>query len=87
MFSLENNLRSHLGDALGYSSARSEFKGEAEVLLDANESPYDTGFNRYPDPQALALRKALANEQNLHENQINNYKNRFRVFDQWSDSG
>jgi len=70
MFSLEKNLRLHLRKALGYSSARSEFKGEAEVLLDANENPYDTGFNRYPDPQALALRKALAREQNLNENQI-----------------
>lgn len=70
MFKLEKNLRLHLRAALAYSSARSEFKGEAEVFLDANESPYDTGFNRYPDPQALALRKALAQEQNVNESQI-----------------
>jgi len=33
-----------------YSSARHEFKGKAEVYLDANENPFDNGMNRYPDP-------------------------------------
>ena len=33
-----------------YSSARHEFKGKAEVFLDANENPFDNGMNRYPDP-------------------------------------
>ncbi len=43
-----------------YSSARSEFKGEAEVLLDANESPFDNGHNRYPEPLSTDIRNALA---------------------------
>lgn len=34
-----------------YSSARDEYNGaEASVFLDANENPYNTPNNRYPDP-------------------------------------
>jgi histidinol-phosphate aminotransferase len=43
-----------------YSSARSEFKGSAQTFLDANESPYDSGYNRYPDPLQWELKKRLA---------------------------
>lgn len=43
-----------------YSSARSEFKGKAEVLMDANESPFDTGMNRYPNPVSPLVRERLA---------------------------
>ena len=42
-----------------YSSARSEFKGTAQVFLDANENPYDNGLNRYPDPLAMAVKEEL----------------------------
>jgi len=42
-----------------YSSARHEFVGSAEVYLDANENPYDTGFNRYPDPLQKAVKEKL----------------------------
>lgn len=42
-----------------YSSARSEFKGTANVFLDANENPYDNGLNRYPDPLAMAVKEEL----------------------------
>ena len=53
-----------------YSSARSEFKGVAEVLLDANESPYDNGVNRYPDPLAKAVRAELAALRGVGKEQI-----------------
>ena len=43
-----------------YSSARDEFKGVASVFLDANENPYDTGLNRYPDPLSWAVKKELS---------------------------
>ena len=43
-----------------YSSARSEFKGKAEVLLDANESPFNNGMNRYPEPLSTDIREKLA---------------------------
>lgn len=52
-------VRPNLLDLKAYSSARSEFKGKAEVLLDANESPWPTGRNRYPDPLSTDLREAL----------------------------
>ena len=38
-----------------YSSARDEYNGaEASVFLDANENPYNTPNNRYPDPMQRA---------------------------------
>ena len=43
-----------------YSSARDEFKGEAEVFLDANENPYPTPYNRYPDPLQWRVKNKLA---------------------------
>ena len=43
-----------------YSSARDEFSGEAEVFLDANENPYPSPFNRYPDPLQLSVKRVLS---------------------------
>jgi histidinol-phosphate aminotransferase len=42
-----------------YSSARDEFTGTADVYLDANESPFNTGLNRYPDPYQKTLKAAI----------------------------
>lgn len=42
-----------------YSSARSEFKGQASVFLDANENPNNTGLNRYPDPLQHKLKAKI----------------------------
>lgn len=40
-----------------YSSARDEYSGkEASVFLDANENPYNTPNNRYPDPLQRELK-------------------------------
>lgn len=44
-----------------YSTARDEFKGgDISVWLDANESPYDNGVNRYPDPHQYQLKQYIA---------------------------
>lgn len=45
-----------------YSSARDEFSEATEnyVFQDANENPFDSGFNRYPDPYALKVKEKLA---------------------------
>lgn len=43
-----------------YSSARGEFKGTASIFLDANENPFDTGYNRYPDPLQLSLKNKIS---------------------------
>jgi histidinol-phosphate aminotransferase len=53
-----------------YSSARSEFQGEAEVFVDANESPYNPSFNRYPDPLQLELKQELARAKGVAPEQI-----------------
>lgn len=42
-----------------YSSARDEYKGHvAHVFLDANESPYNEPYNRYPDPLQTELKNS-----------------------------
>ena len=43
-----------------YSSARGEFKGAASVFLDANENPFESGYNRYPDPLQLTLKDKIS---------------------------
>jgi len=43
-----------------YSSARDEFMGSASVYLDANENPFNTDYNRYPDPHQVSLKKRIA---------------------------
>lgn len=53
-----------------YSCARSEFKGKAKVFVDANESPYNNGVNRYPDPLQLEIKKRIAVMKGVSESQI-----------------
>jgi histidinol-phosphate aminotransferase len=53
-------VRSNILKLVPYSSARSEFKGKAEVFLDANENPFETGLNRYPDPLQWKLKAAIS---------------------------
>ena len=45
-----------------YRSARLEFvESDREmILLDANENPFETGLNRYPDPMQTELKERLA---------------------------
>lgn len=63
-------IRPNLLNLKAYSSARSEFKGKAEVLLDANESPWPTGRNRYPDPLSTKLREELGQLKQFNPEQI-----------------
>jgi len=53
---LRNNIRS----LTPYSSARDEYKGEEAVFMDANENPYNSPFNRYPDPLQSRLKKRIS---------------------------
>jgi histidinol-phosphate aminotransferase len=63
MFDLNRLLRDNIRQLVPYSSARDEFKGEAEVFLDANEnslgSPLTKWYNRYPDPHQWKVKEAL----------------------------
>jgi histidinol-phosphate aminotransferase len=53
-----------------YSSARDEFHGEAEVFLDANENPYPSPYNRYPDPLQWRVKEKLAEIKGIAPEQI-----------------
>lgn len=44
-----------------YSTARDDFNGSGiSVWLDANESPYPNGINRYPDPHQKKLKERIS---------------------------
>lgn len=53
-----------------YSSARNEFSGEASVWLDANESPFNEPYNRYPDPLQWGVKQRLAEQRGVRPEQI-----------------
>ena len=53
-----------------YSSARDEFHGEGEVFLDANENPYPSPYNRYPDPLQWRVKEKLAEIKGVNPGQI-----------------
>lgn len=62
-FDINNLLRENIKNLTPYSSARDEFKGEANIFLDANEnslgSPLAKWYNRYPDPLQLQVKQKL----------------------------
>jgi len=60
MKELKELLRPNILTLKPYSSARDEFSGTASVFLDANENPYDTGFNRYPDPYQYKVKTKIS---------------------------
>jgi len=53
-----------------YSSARDEYQGDARVLLDANENPFNAPINRYPDPHQRELKQLVAEEFKTKPDQI-----------------
>lgn len=63
-FDLNSIVRENIKKLVPYSSARSEFKGKADVFLDANEnsygSPLNQNYNRYPDPLQVKLKEKLS---------------------------
>ena len=61
MKTLQELTRPNIWSLAPYSSARNEYAGrEAHVFLDANENPYNTPYNRYPDPLQLELKAAIS---------------------------
>ncbi len=63
-------VRSNILELKPYSSARDEFSGGASIFLDANESPYPTQYNRYPDPHQRKLKQRIGQLKKVNENQI-----------------
>lgn len=74
MFQPDKLLRDNIRQLVPYSSARDEFKGEAQVFLDANEnslgSPLTRWYNRYPDPLQWKLKEALSKVKGIAPNHI-----------------
>ena len=57
----QNLVRPNIWHLAPYSSARDEYTGsEASVFLDANENPYNSPNNRYPDPLQRELKSHVA---------------------------
>lgn len=69
---LNNLIRKNIKAMKPYSSARDEFKDlKADmVFLDANENPFETTLNRYPDPQQTALKELISKQKELPINQV-----------------
>lgn len=58
---LQELTRPNIWALKSYSSARDEYSGaEASIFLDANENPYNTPNNRYPDPLQKELKNLIA---------------------------
>jgi histidinol-phosphate aminotransferase len=53
-------LRKNIATMKPYASARDEFAGSAEIFLDANENPYPSSVNRYPDPLQWKVKEKIA---------------------------
>lgn len=62
MKSLKELTRPNIWALKPYSSARDEYSGkQAQIFLDANENPYNTPNNRYPDPRQRELKAVIGN--------------------------
>ncbi|MEO5908251.1 MAG: histidinol-phosphate transaminase [Ginsengibacter sp.] len=63
-FDVEKLVRKNIQKLKPYSSARSEYRGNADVFLDANENAYGSplaeNFNRYPDPLQWQLKQQIS---------------------------
>lgn len=60
MKDIEKIIRPNIARLCPYSTARDDYQGPLGVFLDANESPYENGWNRYPDPHQKALKARLS---------------------------
>lgn len=68
---LDKLVRPNIRRLMPYSCARDEYKGkEARVFLDANENPYNSPYNRYPDPLQWDVKQRLAQIKGVRPEQI-----------------
>ena len=70
---IDTLVRNNIKNMSSYSSARDDYSGGANkklIYLDANESPFDNGINRYPDNKHTELKKVISNIKNINVNQI-----------------
>jgi histidinol-phosphate aminotransferase len=72
-FNLDSLVRENVKVLKPYSSARDEFEDFDTidmVFLDANENPFNSGVNRYPDPQQASVKSILAKQHKVNTNQM-----------------
>jgi len=62
---LEELVRPNILKLKPYSCARNEFQGEASVYLDANENPFNSPYNRYPDPLQIEVKEYISKIKNV----------------------
>lgn len=69
---IEQLVRKNVLQMKAYSSARDEFTKTSQEMLfmDANESPFSSGYNRYPDPYAKEFKAKLAEVKKVPEENI-----------------
>ena len=70
---IDSLVRNNIKNMSSYSSARDDFKKENDkklIYLDANESPFDNGINRYPDNKHDELKKVVSGIKNVNVNQV-----------------
>jgi len=70
MINLDKLVRENIKNLKPYSSARDEFQGDASVFMDANESPFNSPYNRYPDPMQRKLKDKIAEVKHVHQENI-----------------
>jgi histidinol-phosphate aminotransferase len=72
-FNLDSLVRENVKVLKPYSSARDEFEDfdtADMIFLDANENPFNSGVNRYPDPQQASVKSILAKQNKVNPNQM-----------------
>lgn len=71
-FDIKKWVRPNVLSMKPYASARGEYmsSGADMILLDANENPFESGVNRYPDPQQQQLKQVLAGLKSVSPDQI-----------------
>ena len=70
MINLDKLVRKNIQNLKPYSSARDEYQGNAKAFLDANENPYNSPYNRYPDPIQRELKDKIAKIKGVQHDSI-----------------
>ena len=70
---IDTLVRNNVKNMSSYSSARDDYNGLANknlIYLDANESPFENGINRYPDNKHKNLKTVISKIKNINVNQV-----------------
>ena len=70
---IDTLVRNNVKNMSSYSSARDDYNGLANknlIYLDANESPFENGINRYPDNKHKNLKTVISKNKNINVNQV-----------------